>query len=76
MKASRSGAFLHWGTPMDLLDKLLDASDNNSGMSLSADDVKELLSRMTETEIENERLALTLDHVADVFGAKRSKAVN
>ena len=62
---------------MDLLDKLLDASDHGSGMSLSADDVRELLERMTESEIENERLVLTLDHVVDVFApGKRSTVRN
>ena len=58
---------------MDLLDKLLDASEQDSGISLSADDVRELLSMLAESAGEVERLALTLDHVAEVFApGKRS----
>lgn len=62
---------------MDLLDKLLDASDQNSGMSLSAHDVKELLMRLEEDATDIENLVLTLDHVVDVFApGKRSTVRN
>lgn len=61
---------------MDLLSKIETAATSNADVTLSPSEAREIYARLMETEIELHETRLTLDHVADVFGAKRSKAVN